>query len=72
MARIKLLRNRAFWIILMVLNKNFLHVSILIKANDEDVIKTNTVDIQDDTFTLPSSSKELSIISISTPNHQVC
>ena len=67
MARIRLLRNRAFWIILMVLNKDFLHVSILIKANDEDVIKTNTVDIEDDTFTLPSSSKELSIISISTP-----
>ena len=49
----------------MVLNKDFLQVSILIKANDKDVIKTNTVDVQDDTFTLPSSSKELSIISTS-------
>ena len=49
----------------MVLNKDFLQVSILIKAYDKDVIKANTVDVQDDTFTLPSSSKELSIFSTS-------
>ena len=45
----------------MLLNNDFLQVSILIDADDNDLIKTNTVDIQDETFTSLSSSKELSV-----------
>ena len=46
---------------MMLLNRDLLQVSILTDADDKEVIKPNTVDVQDNTFTLPTLSKQLSI-----------
>ena len=45
----------------MLLNKNLVQVSTLTDANNKELIKTTVVNVQGNTLTLPSSSKQLSI-----------